>query len=223
MNAFYDLPKFLQWIAALIILFLGFYPAILIVEAGANQPLYYLLFFVYLPIGQFITTPIFRLLGVYKYYSPMLLAYMENKRQIDLHNGSSFDYLFVLRKYKKGAEIRKKIIKYHLEGLLEIIDEIEKGSIPSSVSIVGTSYFFSERTLRKLGFETQKPSFFYRINLFMNCIDLFWMYSLSRGKLSIPQIWRAKKAHIPGAELIKSRQTIIELNQSLNNSSKVNN
>ena len=45
---------------------------------------------------------------------------------------------------------------YHLEGLLQLIQLIEEKHIPASVNIIGTSYFFSERTLSNLGFQIEK-------------------------------------------------------------------
>lgn len=211
MNDFYKQPKILQWMASIMLLLLGFWPALTIIEKGATQPLYYLLFILYVPIGQFAFTPFFRLVGVYKYYSPMLLGYMANNLEIDLHSGGSFDYLFVMRKYKSGIELRNRLLIYHLEGLINLIQLIENKSIPETVNIVGTSYFFSNRTLHKMGFEILNPSLFYRLNLFVNFIDLFWMYSLSQGKLSVPRVWDAKKASITGVKLIESKKRIEEL------------
>jgi hypothetical protein len=132
----------------------------------------------------------------------MLLGYMVNEKQIDLHSGTSFDYLFVLRKYKLGIELRNRLLAYHLEGLLHLISLIENKQISESVTIVGTSYFFNDRTLQKLGFQIEKASAFYRANLFLNFIDLFWMYSLSRGKVSMPSLWEAKKARVLGSTLV---------------------
>lgn len=215
MNDFYKQPKLLQWLEAILLLLLGFYPAILIIEMAFNQPVFYLLFLIYLPIGQFIITPIFRLSGIYKYYSPMLLGYMPNNIQIDLHSGGSFDYLFVMRSLKIGIESRNKILTYHLEGLLNIIMQIENGSIPKSVNISGTSYFFNKRTLNKLGFEQEKPSLFYRINLMANFIDLIWMYSISQGHFSMPKIWTAKKASIEGGKLVENKEIIKELHTKM--------
>ena len=215
MNDFYKQPKILQWIEAILLLIVGFYPAIVIIELGSIQPLFYLLFFLYLPIGQFSTTPIFKLSGIYRYYSPMLLGYMSNKSQIDLHNGSSFDYLFVMRNFKMGNEIRNRILCYHLEGLMNIIKEVENGSIPKTISIIGTSYFFNTRTLNRLGFELTQASLFYRINLLSNFIDLTWMYSLSQGKFSVPKLGRANKASIKGEKLIESKDIISDLHNKL--------
>ena len=138
MNDFYRQPKLLQWLESILLIIVGFYPAILIIELVSDHPLYFLLFLIYIPFGQFTTTPLFRLAGIYTYYSPMLLGYMANSVQIDLHSGGSFDYLFVMRKYKVGIESRNRILTYHLEGLLTIIRGIEGESIPKSVQIVGT-------------------------------------------------------------------------------------
>ncbi|WP_310559591.1 hypothetical protein [Flavobacterium sp.] len=208
MNDFYKQPLFLQWMEAIFILVIGFFPALVIIELTYDQPAFSLLFLLYIPVGQFSNTPIFKLTRVYKYYSPMLLGYMANEVQIDLHSGTSFDYLFVMRKHKAGIEFRKTLLTYHLQGLLYIISQIENDAVPNTVNIVGTSYFFNERTLNKVGFEIETPSLFYRLNLFANAIDLIWMYSLSQGKLSMPKIWQAKKASISGSQLVANKEVI---------------
>ena len=211
MNEFYKQPKIIQWIEAILLLLFGFLLAILVIEKGHSQPIFYLLFLIYIPIGQFASTPFFRLIGVYKYYSPMLLGYMANDRLIDLHSGGSFDYLFVMRKYKAGVEMRNRLLMYHIEGLIHLIQLIQNRSIPETVNIVGTSYFFNNRTLHKLGFDIVNPSLFYRINLFVNFIDLIWMYSLSKRKFSIPKLWNAKKASLTGTKLVESKNQLVEL------------
>lgn len=208
MNDFYKQALFLLWFEAILLLIFGFYPALIIIELAEAQPIFSLLFLFYIPVGQFSTTPFFKLTGIYKYYSPMLLGYMPNNIQIDLHSGSSFDYLFVMKKYKAGIEFRKRLLTYHLEGLLNIISQIENDAVLKTVNISGTSYFFNERTLNKVGFELEKPSLFYRINLFANAIDLIWMYSVSQGRFSIPKIWKAKKASISGYKLVESKDVI---------------
>ena len=205
MNDFYKQPKALVWIESILFLLAGFFLAVLIIEKGYDQPLYYLAFVLYVPITQFLYTPLFTLTGGYTYYSPMLLGYMANEKQIDLHSGTSFDHLFVLRNCKPGIELRNRLLAYHLEGLLYLISLIENKQIPESVTLVGTSYFFNDRTLQRLGFQIEKASTFYRANLFLNFIDLFWMYSLSRGKVSMPALWEAKKARIQGAALVAQK------------------
>lgn len=215
MNDFYKQPKVLVWIESILFLLIGFVAGILILEKGYTQPLFYSTFILYIPISQFLFTPIYKLTGGYTYYSPMLLGYMANDKQIDLHSGTSFDYLFVLRKYKSGTSLRNRIMMYHLEGLLKIIKLIEDKRIPATVNIIGTSYFFNDRTLNNLGFQLEKATLFYRINLLINFIDLFWMYSLSKGKLAIPAVWDAKKATITGKALIAQKTKFESLYQLL--------
>jgi hypothetical protein len=219
MNDFYKLPKALQWVLALFLLIAGFFPALALIELGYEYPIAYLLFFVYIPIGQFSFTPLFTLLGVYRYYSPMLLGYMSSNTQVDLHSGGSFDYLFVMRNYKSGVELRNRLLLFQLEGLKKIIQLIEYKAVPESVNIVGTSYFFSDRTAKKIGFELIDPSLFYRINLFANFLDLVWMYSLSQGKWAIPKVWKAKKVQITGQKLLENKGQLEALYDKL--SSKI--
>jgi hypothetical protein len=216
MNDFYKQPKALVWIESILFLLAGFFIAVLIIEKGYNQPLYYLAFVLYVPISQFLYTPLFTLTGGYTYYSPMLLGYMVNEKQIDLHSGTGFDHLFVLRKIKPEVELRNRLLAYHVEGLLHVISQIENKQIPESVTIVGTSYFFNDRTLQKLGFQIEKASTFYRANLFLNFLDLTWMYSLSRGKFSIPSVWDAKKASIQGSALVGQKNNLAALYGKLN-------
>jgi hypothetical protein len=205
MNDFYKQPKLLVWIESIFFLLIGLILAVFIIEKGYSEPLFYLAFIIYVPISQFLFTPIYKLTGGYTYYSPMLLGYMANEKLIDLHSGTSFDYFFVLRKYQSGTPLRNRIMMYHLEGLLKLIQLIEEKHIPASVNIIGTSYFFSERTLSNLGFQIEKATLFYRVNLFINFIDLFWMYALSKGKLAIPAVWDAKKAKITGDTLLAQK------------------
>ena len=215
MNDFYKQPKILVWIESILMLLIGIALALLLIERGYSQPLFYLAFLLYVPISQFLFTPIYKLTGGYTYYSPMLLGYMANDKQIDLHSGTSFDHLFVLRKYKSGTPLRNRILMYHLEGLLNIIQLIEDKHLPETVNIIGTSYFFNDRTLHNLGFQIEKATLFYRVNLFINFIDLFWMYSLSKGKLAIPSVWDPKKASIQGDNLLLQKTKFEGLYQKL--------
>ena len=215
MNNYYKQPKIVVWIESIFLLLIGIVLGILIIVKGNDNAMYYLGFFLYVPVSQFLFTPIYTLTGGYTYYSPMLLGYMANDTQIDLHSGTSFDHLFVLRKYSSGTPLRNRILLYHLEGLLQLIQLLEEQRIPESVNIVGTSYFFNDRTLLKLGFQIEKASVFYRINLLINGIDLFWMYSLSQGKLAIPTLWDAKKASIQGNQLVQSKPKLHALYQHL--------
>lgn len=145
----------------------------------------------------------------------MLLGYMATDKKIDLHSGWSFDYLFVMRNYKPGVGFRNRLLTYHFEGLLGLVKQIENKSIPDTVEITGTSYFFNDRSLKRMGFEIVEPTLAYRINLYSNFIDLVWMYSLSKGKFAFPNLRQAKKARMTGTELVKSKDKIEALYKNM--------
>ena len=151
----------------------------------------------------------------------MLLAFAPNTQNHDLHNGTSFDYLWVLRKYPKGHTIRNKILEYFLEGLLRLIDDIEKGRLPATLSITGSSYFFSVQTAERLGFSLTSPSLFDRFNLFMNYLDLCWMYSLSKGKWAFPKMSAVKKVRIEGKDLVTQKDKLKGLHAYLKSRNEI--
>lgn len=64
---------------------------------------------------------------------------------------------------------------------------------------------FLVTVVQKIGFELIEPSLFYRINLFVNILDLVWMYSLAQGKWAIPKVWQAKKVQITGQKLVEHK------------------
>jgi hypothetical protein len=148
---------------------------------------------------------------MYTYLSPMLLVFGASEKRYDLHNGTSFDYYFVMRKIKPGIAARKKILEYFLEGLLEIIDRIEKGKLPDTLKISGSSYFFSERTAKRLGFSITDAGIFAKINLLFNIVDLTWMYSYAKGKFTFPNFSKIRKAEIDGQTLVSKEDELIRL------------
>ncbi len=211
MNKFYELNIVLQWLIALAMLagmclLMGLY----LYLARINFLFYFLLVF-FAPFLQFLTTPFFKLTKMYTYLSPMLLVFGANDKKYDLHSGTSFDYLFVLRGTKSGIELRKKLLKYFIEGLLNIIKKIENKELPETVIVSGSSYFFSERTANRLGFKIAKINWFLKFNLYLNYIDLLWMYSLSNGKLTFPKLSNTKSIEVVGKDLVQNKPKLESL------------
>ena len=206
MNRFYVLPKKTQWFYAILLISIGVLVELAWLAYMALGGWWTIvLLWPIISILQFTSTPIFRLTGTYKYYSPMLLVFNPNEEVYDLHNGTTFDYWYVMKWKDRGIKAKHQILAYYMEGFLKIIEEIEEGILPETVKIVGTSYFFSEATAKRLGFEITKPSSFYVLNIYANYLDLVGLYSYSEGRFALPSIKDIKKVEITGADFVKNK------------------
>jgi len=157
---------------------------------------------------QLSITPAFRLLGIYRYHSPMLKVTIRTSRIYEIHGGTNFDYLLHLRWSERGPAAARKVMILYLEGLLDIARKVAQGTLPRSVTIAATSYFFRDQSAERLGFTILEPSLRLRLNLVANLLDLILMYSFTRGRLAFPQIWRVRQAVIRGEQLLAHQSSI---------------
>lgn len=222
MNKFYTIPIFFQWPLVILLGFIGGMPLGLTFQfAILKTPIFlFLLPFVY-PLAVFSITPFLKLIGYLHYYSPMLLATID-KNKIELHHGTSFDYLFVMKFSDFGFKAKKKLLIYYLEGLLNLIEEIESGTVSKGINIEGASYFFSKNTASKLGFKLMKPKIHQRLWIIINFLDLFWMYSYSKGTISIPNIFNVNRALTNGENLCNQKNKIGMLIKRIKNDTSPN-
>ncbi len=170
-----------------------------------------LLLFLMTPAMQFLVSPLMTLLGVYKYLSPMLLVYAARPELYDLHNGTSFDYLFHYRKTRSGNQWQNRLLLYYIQGLLEVIRQIESEQLPATIEVRGSTYFLADSTIERLGFEAHPTVWYEKANLVINYLDLIWMYSLSKGKLSLPKMSNVKTATTTGERLVAQKSKLESL------------
>lgn len=219
MNKFYQKHKVFQWSIAILLFILVLLLYGLWYWSLSIHLTYILLLPIMAPIMQFALTPFFTLIGSYKYLSPMLLVFNPTNTKYDLHNGTSFDYLMVLSHSKMGSALKNQILQYYLLGLLKIIEDIENQKLPDTLEISGSSYFFSARTAKNLGFNISNATIAEKTNILFNYLDLLWMYSIANGRLRFPNLNQVKKANITGADLIKNKSKFEQLYIYLNKKS----
>ena len=207
MRKFYDLPKFIQWIIAIILMVVG---------TGAMLPLiassYGLLVLPILaPFLNLVSVPLLRLIGFYKYLNPYVLSTVQTDKQYDLHNIFTFDYLVNFKWADRGRKAQKILLVHYFKALITIVERIETNQLSSEVVIVGHSYFFSNRTAKKLGFKVSNAGSFWVFNSALQFIELTYLYSFSQGTWAIPKFWKVKRAEIVGCDLVKKKEVLERL------------
>lgn len=167
--------------------------------------------FLVAPLLMLLMTPLLRVIGTYKYYSPLFLVFGEKKDRFEIHSGPSIDYLLHLRGISPGPELQRTVLAFYLQGMLNIADKVAEAEDPGAIEIVGTSYFFSDRSAERMGFKVSSGGWFHRLNLMFNFLELFFLNSLTAGKVDVPNVLKVKKATMTGAQLLEHRAYIQRL------------
>jgi hypothetical protein len=207
MKRFYDLPRFTQWIFAIVLLVIGTALCIpLLIKP-------YGLFVVPIlaPFLNLITVPFLRLIGYYKYLNPFVISTVQSDKHYDLHNIFTFDYLVNFKWADRGRYAQKTLLGHYFKALITIIERIENQQLSLEVKIVGHSYFFNDRTAEKFGFTITDAPFFWKINSVLQFIELSYLYSFSQGRWTMPKFWNVKRAEITGKELVSKKEILVKL------------
>jgi len=178
--------------------------------------LWYLLLFPFIfSLVQFCLTPLLRGLGIFHYYSHFLMANTSDTSLIDLHTGTTFDFVLHFSINDSGSRSRNFIIIEILNGLLRIIHEIENGTIHANQKIVAAPYFVSQRTIYKFGFKEKEPSFLDRIFIIGSFFDILLMYAFTRTKITLPEVWKVKTVEISAWQLAAKKGYLVNLKERL--------
>lgn len=161
----------------------------------------------WMTLANFLTAPLFQLLHVYTYYSPLLLAERRRGGRLALHGGTLFDYVKHMRWADRGRTATRRVLVFYLQGLLALIAEIEEGRLSGDVVISATSFFFSARHAQRFGFTAEEK----RLQALGGVLvypTLVLTYSYTKGHLAFPNLSHTVSAHIRGAELVAQKELI---------------
>ena len=175
---------------------------------------YLLLFPIVFSLVQFCLTPLLRGLGVFRYYSHFLMANTSDTSLLDLHTGTTFDFILHFSIKDSGSRSRNFIITEILNGLLRIIHDIENGTIHANQKIVAAPYFVSSRNIYKFGFKEKEPSFLDRVFIVGSFFDILLMYAFTQNKITLPEVWKVKTVEINAWQLAAKKEYLIILKKN---------
>ncbi|AHM59063.1 hypothetical protein D770_03980 [Flammeovirgaceae bacterium 311] len=214
-NSFYDYPLWVQWSVALLLLLCFLIACLGVVALILEDPLWALLTPLLIPVSQFTVSPLFTLLGLYRYLSPILHIYLPNRKSYELHHASSFDYLFLWQQLKHCPDRKRQILMYYLEGLINLIKLIEEKNVSPDVVIEGNTYFINKRTSQLIGLSLTRTGKFKKACLYLNFLDMLWMYSFTCKKLQLPSLSHSGYLKGNGHQLVANKHKLLGLYRRL--------
>jgi hypothetical protein len=147
-------------------------------ELLSNATLGLFFFLLFYRLSRYLTTPLLKKVGVYRYYSKMFCTAPYGFNTLEIHIGTSWDF-FRLQKANPS------VLLYHLaEGLHNLCVEIECGKIAPETKIRANLYYFSDATVEKFGFTPRRPNLLEWFVFSLNYIELCLMLSISYGKFA---------------------------------------
>lgn len=150
-------------------------------------------------ILRFITTPLFKKIGIYQYHSPMFFTISLTSRLYEIHLGTSWDFF-------KMQKINPKLqLIYITQGLLNLCEKIEAGFIKPRAIIKGNTYFLKGSTAQRFGFEIKNLNYFEKILTFFNIIEVSILMSISYKRISIVKLNNFKIIYISASNLVKNK------------------
>jgi len=168
-------------------------------------------------IAPFFDMPSLKKSGKMQYYSSLFIAESPKNNIIKIHGGTLFDYYFVIDWNMTGKQRTNYIIRQYLIGLLSLIEAHQNNP---SMKIQGTSYVINKRTAQKIGFQVIETNVLQKVILSYNYFNILISNSLAKNKLAFPKISNTKSFEAEISQLIKQKDYIKKLVESLKNQHK---
>lgn len=163
--------------------------------------------FILITLASFIDMPMGKKSGRFTYYAPLFI--LENRKgNMVMHGGTLFDYFFVFDWKDRGMKARYQSMHDMLDGCLALAKQYNSNE---EIHFTGTSYFFHEKTAKKLGFEVMKPSFNDLFILYLNYFSLMLMFSFTNKRLSFPSLSKTVCVRISNHQILANQAKFEQL------------
>lgn len=162
-------------------------------------PLYIIIIILIWRILRYISTPVLKKAGIYKYYSPMFMVVPRFGNTLDIHLGTSYDF------FRQKNISARLILQYVAEGITRLCDDIAAGKIKPNAKLYGNSFYFKKESLEKFGFKTRPMNLFETILFCFIYFEVSILRSITMRKISFVPVSHVFIISSTAGDLLKYR------------------
>jgi hypothetical protein len=148
---------------------------------------------------RYITTPLAKKIGLYKYYSKLFFTVPIWFNLKELHIGTTWDF------FRLKSISQAKLLYFLCEGLINLCTAIEKGEESMNMHFKATMYYFKDTTTEKYGFKTRKLNIIELFLFTLNYLELCLLYSISTRRVQFIPLKNLKMLDCTGYELVANK------------------
>ncbi len=152
---------------------------------------------------RMLSTPVFKMLGLYIYYTPTFFLHKLTPRLYEIHLGTTWDYI-------QMDKISPRIFMKNMsQGMIAMIEDIESGIIHPDSRLVGSIHYFNPKTTKKFGFKNRRMNFFEMLLFILSYIETAAMLSITYGRIMLPRLMNTRIHYAKASDLIKYKTKYI--------------
>ncbi|MBD3408778.1 MAG: hypothetical protein GF419_01100 [Ignavibacteriales bacterium] len=133
-------------------------------------------------VARYLTTPIFKWLGYYRYYTPMFFVQPMGVRLLEIHVGTTWDFF-----RKKNVNPRELLLDV-ARGMAGVAEDVRRGKIHPKTNFKGVVFYFGDSTVRRLGFRKRRLNVVELLMFAFNYLELTVLYSVSHRRFAFPPV-----------------------------------
>jgi hypothetical protein len=137
-------------------------------------------------LGNFLLSPLFQLMGVTRYLSPLLLT-TRTRNGLAVHGGTAFDFVRHIRRSSPGEPVTRQVLRHFTDGLYALLEDVESGHVRRDATISCTSHIVNPRIFQSLGFQIEHKRYFAFAG-FVNYLVLLVTASYTKARLVWPDL-----------------------------------
>lgn len=161
---------------------------------------------------RFLTTPLLRSIGYYRYYSPLFFLQRIGRNDYDIHLGTAWDVLLQKRLSQRS------MLRNAADGLLGVLQAYKEGKLAATAKLHATMYFLSASTLQQLGFKTRKPQWYELVSFLASYPEVFLLQWLCCGYPRPLNLDKLVIIEANGQDILAQEQIVRRLVRALGNS-----